>query len=307
MDNFSCGAASSSNAPMAQRRSFTGVKDEPSDSSVMSSSPSSSPMIPRKRYSMGDDTDITIPSSSPHHSSGVVLKKPKLEGLKTESVHAPLGTVDPNSPKPAGINHGDRSSTSFTPQVARALLIETNNAIDTTNSLISYYKRKGRKTLHDKQRIVELEKQLREQKTTKTRCEVTLQAPAGTPEASSGAASLSVKQQPDMDIKPFGSYPVASGSNFLPPPFPAPVASGSRFPLPPFPAPFASGSNVQLPAASSTVRGVSDALRDVDLDVLPMMGLPNYGDTVDYMSDDDSVGGRFCRHAYRGPIADPGE
>ena len=194
--------------------------------------------------------------------------------------------VDPNFPKSPGVSN--HSSTS----VNAALLIETIKTIETTQSLLAHFRGKARKTLRCQRRILELEMQLREHKATKARYEAALEATAGISSVSNNDPSVGVQQAPGIDDKPFSSYHKASSSNAHIVPFPAAVASGS---------------NVRLPVASALVGGVTNSLRHIDMDVLPMVGLPNYGDTVDYMSDGFLSGGNRRYAAYRGPIADPSE
>ncbi|KAF8488076.1 SNF2 family N-terminal domain-containing protein [Gautieria morchelliformis] len=79
--------------------------------------------------------------------------------------------------------------------------------------------------------------------------------------------------------------------------------------------PLFSGSNAQLPAVSpsesDSLGGLPRTTPPVNTGVLPVVpvGLPNYGDTVDYESDDDIRGDRFGNRLLlnRGPIAHPGD
>ena len=197
-------------------------------------------MTSMKRCFSDDETEITVPSSSPHKLP-LVFKKRKVE--KVDTIPSPLATIDHNSLIPAGAGTGGLSS-SFSPHAARSLLEQTNASIDTVKSLLAHFQKKSRKSVHDRQRIFQLEKQLREHLATRARC--------------------------DLAICPT-LYPTASN---------------------------AIDSTEELPRTI------------VNSGVLPMIagGQPNYGDTIDYGSDDGSdIGSQRNRFVPRGPIADPNE
>ncbi|KAF8589119.1 hypothetical protein K439DRAFT_1383733 [Ramaria rubella] len=259
------------------------VKAEDSDTSGFP--PSSSPMVPKaqhsfnskKRYSIYEDTDITVqvPSSNGHNSP-VLLKKVKMEDIKGKSM--PLGTVDPNSLKAVGTSNSSTSSTFLTLAAARQLLSDTLLTISPVRGLIAHFQNKHRKSPYDKSRLRELEIQLKDLLDTKTRCELTLAN--DTKPSVSGANSLD-------DIKRYDRYPTASDSNLLP-----------------------ASSYSKVEEAPGSFGGVPDPLSHAGPYAVPMVNseLPNYGDTIDDESDDDVYGARFRnRLINRGPVADPGD
>ena len=285
-----------------------------------------------KRSFTGDDTDITIPSSSPH-SSPLSSKKRKEEQVKPNSTPH-LAPRDRNKVVSTGATVDSAPLRFPASDTIPSLLEKENITINNIQTLLNYYQRAPKKTPRDKKRIVELERQLRELLTARTRrrnlngllstsnsvgeyhSSIVVQRPQNVGVEPFGSVPANT-QRVAMDVKPHGSNSAASVLNTLPVPMdakPTALIPAQSRPNTPFMA--MNGSMLASSKSSAQLGGIQlsrgglGAIPPFNLGFTSIVAgeLTNYGDTMDYESEEeeDIEGYRNYLHS-RGPIADPSE